>query len=998
MKRIISAILCITMFLSLAYAVHADERKFTDVAPDAWYYNDVMNAVALGLVNGKSETTFAPDDNLTYAEAFKLAACMNQLATAGTVTLKNGEEFWYSTYAEYCMTHGIIDEFDFMLLGEDFDPNVKITRSGYMNIFANALPSDMLPAINYIPAETIPDVSMSANFADGIYKLYRAGIVQGSDKLHNCKPFDNIKRSEVAAILTRMMDKTKRVRFDMGTPVAYDPLALSEAPKATVPDSGDRIDFTVKVTGGVQPYRYAWHCRDEDEDMYMWMDIGKFISIEGDEISNIFSGYNADMLSLLMPPEALGGTINVKCVVTDAIGNTLTTDAITFTSDAKKDEEENKEDKGAKYYLDNKDESRGENPTSPIKVTVSGTQFKFKAGERLSITVEATGGTPPYYTYRWYRYSDTAANWVFYTDGQINPTTGYDPTLYLYDSLIKTPGETFLFKCVVKDSEGYTGESAAVTVTTSGFVLEQGLSEKTEVVVGEDVELAVKVKGGVEPYKYEWYLGTFVIPTKDYTMTPMRSLSGDTVKFTMIPGYLPASDNVVTSFRCIVTDAEGSKVDTYTEIVDKTAKNMPLTIVKQPERVNTPKYGAELNFDVAVYGGKQPYSYEWFYDSRYRNEVTPISLNTLSQTVVRRSNSNFTSNIYIVLREDTPILDKEIYCVVTDAAGNTVKSEKIAVCPDYLMIALEQKTGENVYVGTVKSGELASGDRIGFQTIFDGEHAYVSGTVEKIEMFGKSLDKATVGDRAVIYLTNVTVYEKEDDLKEILGDPAYRHQNIAFEMLPSVLSITHYKTSYGTTPGEDVNLSVYINGGSGTYKEIEWFKEVGGEWISFDKTFRGSQTSKGFLMSYLYRGEKEPTTVKAKCIVTDSDGNKAQSTVINITTSGIAFANELPESQSVKLGEQVSFSVKVEGGTEPYTYNWFITGKRYDGAYEKYDLKNDGTCTGYDADTVTFTVNVNHYSIPRTIEKWVERSIRCEVTDATGAKITTAGTILSQGY
>ena len=994
MKRIIAIILCITMILSLASVVHADELKFNDVVPDSWYYNDVMNAVSLGLINGKSETAYCPDDNLTYAEAFKLAACMNQLATAGAVTLKNGEEFWYSTYAEYCITHGIIDEFDFMLLGEEFDPNVKITRSGYMNIFANALPSDMLPAINYVPSESIPDVSVSANYADGVYKLYRAGIVQGSDEEHNCKPFDNIKRSEVAAILTRMMDKTKRVRFDMGTPVAYDPLVLSETPKATVPESGDRIDFTVKVTGGVQPYRYAWHYRDEDEDMYMWMDIGKFISIEGDEISNVLSGYNTDTLSLLTPPDKLGGTIYVKCVITDAIGNTLTTDAITFTSDAKNDEGENKEDKGAQYYLDNKDESRGENPISPIKVTVSGTEFNFKTGDRLSVKVEATGGTAPYYTYRWYRYSESEGKWNFYTDGQINPTTGYDPTLYLYDSLIETPGETFLFKCVVKDSEGYTGESAAVTVTTSDFVLEKGLSEKTEVVVGENVELSVKAKGGVEPYKYEWYLGTFVIPTKDYTMTPMSSLSGDTVKFTMLPGYLPSSDNVVTSFRCVVTDAEGSQIDTYTEIVDKTSKDMPLTVVKQPERLNEPKYGTELNFDVAVYGGKQPYSYEWFYDSRYRKEVTTVSLNTLPQTVVRR----FNSNIYIALREDTSILDKEIYCVVTDAAGNTVKSDSIAVCSDFLMVTLEQKYGENVYVGTVKCGELVPGDRIGFQTFFDGNHEYVSGTVERIEMIGKDLEKATVGNRVGIYLTNVIMYEKEDDMKEIIGDPAYRHQNIAFEMLPSVLSITHSKTSYGTTPGVDINLYVYINGGSGTYKEIEWFKEVGGEWISFAKGTRGSQTSKGFLMSYLYRGEKEPTTFKAKCIVTDSDGNKAESSVINITTSGIVFANELPESQSVKLGEQVTFSVKVEGGTEPYTYNWYISGKQYDGSYKKYDLKNDGTCTGYDTDTVTFTVSVKHVSIPRTIEKWVERSIRCEVTDATGAKIRTAGTVLTQGY
>jgi hypothetical protein len=56
---------------------------------------------------------------------------------------------------------------------------------------------------------------MSHAQAGAIYKLYRAGIVQGVDAAHNCNPSANIKRSEVAAILIRMMDPAKRVKFDM---------------------------------------------------------------------------------------------------------------------------------------------------------------------------------------------------------------------------------------------------------------------------------------------------------------------------------------------------------------------------------------------------------------------------------------------------------------------------------------------------------------------------------------------------------------------------------------------------------------------------------------------------------------------------------------------------------------------------------------------------------------------------------------------------------------
>ena len=41
----------------------------------------------LGVINGKTETEFKPDDLLTYAEAIKLAACMSQVYLNGKVTL-----------------------------------------------------------------------------------------------------------------------------------------------------------------------------------------------------------------------------------------------------------------------------------------------------------------------------------------------------------------------------------------------------------------------------------------------------------------------------------------------------------------------------------------------------------------------------------------------------------------------------------------------------------------------------------------------------------------------------------------------------------------------------------------------------------------------------------------------------------------------------------------------------------------------------------------------
>ena len=181
-------------------------NPFVDVPEDAWYHDEVVEAVYTGIINGKSTTEFKPDDHLTYAEAVKLAACMHQLYTEGVVTLKNGNP-WYQTYVDYCFDNGIIDK--------EYDYDESATRAGYIEIFAMALPDSAFEEINNIPDGSILDVELGASYAHYVYKMYRSGIVTGVDALHNCKPDDNIKRSEVAAIISRMMNDDNRVEFEM---------------------------------------------------------------------------------------------------------------------------------------------------------------------------------------------------------------------------------------------------------------------------------------------------------------------------------------------------------------------------------------------------------------------------------------------------------------------------------------------------------------------------------------------------------------------------------------------------------------------------------------------------------------------------------------------------------------------------------------------------------------------------------------------------------------
>lgn len=200
-------VLIIACFITYIPKCFAAEIPFTDVSPSDWYYNDVKNAYQTELVDGTTATTFEPESFMTCAQAVKLAACMNQKYMTGYVTLTNGYPDWYSNYIYYAKAFNIIFR--------DYYWNSNITRSEYAEIFAKALPENALSVKNKIDDNEIPDVSTAHPQYNEIYKLYRAGILTGVDEYGTFHPYDYIKRSEVSAILTRMMNQNARKSFTL---------------------------------------------------------------------------------------------------------------------------------------------------------------------------------------------------------------------------------------------------------------------------------------------------------------------------------------------------------------------------------------------------------------------------------------------------------------------------------------------------------------------------------------------------------------------------------------------------------------------------------------------------------------------------------------------------------------------------------------------------------------------------------------------------------------
>jgi hypothetical protein len=182
------------------------QNNFQDVSTTAWYYGVVKVSYEYGLIDGESRTRFSPEERLTVAQCIKLAACLNQIFYEGQVSLTNAQSgSWYTPYASYCLEQGI-------LTAEPSDYDRVITRAEAAELFANALPEDVLPEIKTVQDGAIPDVSLSSSYAEAVYRMYRAGVFTGTNTAGSFSPDGYLLRSEAAAILARLADPDQRVR------------------------------------------------------------------------------------------------------------------------------------------------------------------------------------------------------------------------------------------------------------------------------------------------------------------------------------------------------------------------------------------------------------------------------------------------------------------------------------------------------------------------------------------------------------------------------------------------------------------------------------------------------------------------------------------------------------------------------------------------------------------------------------------------------------------
>ncbi|MBQ6553882.1 MAG: S-layer homology domain-containing protein [Firmicutes bacterium] len=187
----------------------APDVNFTDVAKDMWYYEYINIAAQFGLLNGKGDGTFKPDDNITVAEAAKIAACAREYFDNTNIlgTMSAGEN-WYDKYFIYCKNSGIIEP------TVDLDPKKPATRAEVSYLFSRCGIDKYF--INEVPITDIPDVDYSTPYFEEILDMFDLGAAVGSDANYTFHPNDNIKRSEAAAMIVRIICYDLRIELPKG--------------------------------------------------------------------------------------------------------------------------------------------------------------------------------------------------------------------------------------------------------------------------------------------------------------------------------------------------------------------------------------------------------------------------------------------------------------------------------------------------------------------------------------------------------------------------------------------------------------------------------------------------------------------------------------------------------------------------------------------------------------------------------------------------------------
>ena len=432
----------------------------------------------------------------------------------------------------------------------------------------------------------------------------------------------------------------------------------------------------------------------------------------------------------------------------------------------------------------------------------------------------------------------------------------------------------------------------------------------------------VKVDATGTGLTYTWYYKNK--GASKFTRTD--SFKGDTYSVEM------NKDRDGRQIYCVVGDQYGSKIATVT--VTLSMKNVA-TITTQPQNATAPN-GSKATVTVKATG--EGLTYKWYYKSKGES--------TFSLTTAFQGNSY---SVQMNASRD----GRQVYCVVTDKYGNSVKSNTVTIyMGNPLKITAQPQSVTAPNGATAKVAVKATGDGLTYKWYYKskGQTAFSLTTAFKSNTYSVQMNSSRAGRQVYCVITDK------------YGNSVTT--NTVTLNMGTAIAITTQPQSVSVVSGDTAKVTVQAVGEGLTYKW--YYKNKGASTFALTKTFTGN--------TYTLEMNTSRSGRQIYCVITDKFGNSVKTDVVTLTMK--VKINTQPVSVTVASGKTASVTVKATG--EGLTYKWYYKSK------------------GQTSFSLTTSFTGNTYSVQMNSSR-AGRQVYCVVTDKYGNSVKSNVVTLNMG-